>query len=159
MQYCESRYRHDQAGHRHLLQRAAAFAAQGVLLKDDERSWSGARRDGSIVFGIHADLVHENDDGFSCRLSRAPEPAARHQAQPQAIDLFALERLEHCRIALRQGGADGLLTSETGLVRGNSVLSLRMVRRRDGYWGVWGTAVRSARPGTVELASRPAEAA
>lgn len=140
----ETRYRHDQAGHRHLVTPASAFEAQGVTLADPVLSRSGVRADGSVVIAMPADLVRQDGEGHCCLLYALPTAgqADLPARLPRPSDT---ERLAHCRLAERQGGADGMLVQgETGQVRGNAILPLRVRRLQSGYWAFWGSVARSA---------------
>lgn len=113
---------------RQLLSRAEAFAAQGVELFDPELSRSGLRADGSVVIAVSQDLVHEDENGFRCLLWTPP-------ACPVLM--------AHCRLAVLQARADGLLVRQDGMVYGDSVLSMRVRRVGESYWAVWGSSVRA----------------
>ena len=133
-------------GHRHLLSRAAAFRAQGVNLADPSRSWGGQRADGSVVFAIPERAVREHEGGYcSLLFSEAASLSAGPAGDP--------ERLGHCRLALRQGGAGGLLASGlAGKVRGNAVLALALEERDGEFWALWGAATRAV-PGCTVVPS------
>jgi hypothetical protein len=112
---------------RNLLSLAEAFSAQGVELGDPERSRSGLRADGSVVLAVSQDLVHEDENGFRCLLWTPP-------ACPVLM--------AHCRMAVLQAHADGLLVRQDGRVHGHNVLSMRVRRVGESYWAVWGSSVR-----------------
>jgi len=125
------------------LARASAFATQGVTLKYPGVSWSGVRsEDGMVVFAIHAADVRFADWGASSILW-SPQTAAA-QATPRA---GSEERLEHCRLALRHGVAEGFLVrgSET-LFFQPEVLALRVVSVGERYWARWGAVARAHAP-------------
>jgi hypothetical protein len=115
-------------GRQHLMSRAEAFTVQGVELSDPELSRSGLRADGSVVLAVPQDLVHEDEHGFRCLLWTPP-------AGP--------ELMTHCRMAVLQARADGLLVRQDGMVHGHSVLSLRVRRVAESYWATWGSSVRA----------------
>jgi len=126
------------------LSRADAFEAQGVTLRYPARSWSGVRlADGVVVLAMRECDVQAGDQGFSCLLwgpliEGATEWADRPSKQ---------ERLEHCRLAVLHGGAEGLLVcGEAAQVDPDEVLALRVEKRRDEYWATWGSAARRQRP-------------
>jgi hypothetical protein len=122
-----------------------AFKAQGVTLKYPARGRSGVRwDDGAVVIAIEAAAVEASADGFHCLLW-APRRNAGLLADRCVYD----ERLEHCRIAARHGGADGLLMGEGGLVDAHTVLPLHVACRDGEYWAWWGSVVRALRVGLV----------
>lgn len=123
-----TRYRHDQAGHRHLLSRTAAFLGQGATLADPLLSRSALRDDGTVVLAMPQVCVREDDHGFSCRLWT-----------PSGGE----ELLGHCRRAVLQGGADALLERPDGMVKGNAVIAVRVQRIGNDYWALWGSSVRA----------------
>jgi hypothetical protein len=122
-----------------------AFKAQGVNLKYPARSRSGIRwDDGAVVIAIEESDVHASADGFCCRLWA---PISETRKAP--VDWPSMkERLEHCRLAARHGGADGLLIHKGALVEADFVLTLHVARRGPEYWASWGTSAR-ARRGTL----------
>jgi hypothetical protein len=126
------------------LSRAHAFEAQGVTLRYPARSWSGVRfEDGVVVLALREGDVEGHDEGFSCRLW-APliEGVTDWVDRPSRQ-----ERLEHCRLALVHGGADGLLVcGDAALVEPDALLALRVEKRGDEYWATWGFAARTQTP-------------
>ena len=57
------------------------------------------------------------------------------------------ERLEHCRLALRDGRAGGLLVySGSGDVERNAMLAMRVEARHGEYWATWGSSASVRRP-------------
>lgn len=130
---------------RNLISRAKAFEARGVYLPDGGGSWSGVRKsDGVVVMSLWADAVLSEGGGCSQRLwgpdldgARADSPAGR-------------DRLEHCRLAQAQGGAEGLLVyGEARSVQGvdpEVVIQLRVEQRGEEFWAVWGAR---AEPGPL----------
>lgn len=120
------------------ISRSAAFAAQGVALKYPAASWSGVRSDDRmVVFAIHARDVLGDHEGFSCALWT---PARGEFDSPARR-----ERLEHCRLALQCGGAEGLLAyGETAEMDPAFLLSMRLDRQGREYWARWGTRASAA---------------
>ena len=134
---------------RQLVSRSRAFEARGVLLQDTRGSWSGVRKsDGVVVITIWAKGVQSAEGGCSYLLWAPNVDGAR----PWSDKAAGRERLEHCRLALKQGSAEGLLVYGEGLeghlpedkartVQGvdpESVLRLKVEARGEEYWAVWG---------------------
>ena len=92
---------------------------------------SGVRdEDGVVVFAMPAAEVHADPWGFSCLLWR---PASRDT-----------ERLRHCRLAVRNGMAEGfLLYGDAAQAREGEMLSLRVLRLGKEYWAKWGSVARA----------------
>ena len=128
-----------------------AFRAQGVVLKYPMRSRSGVRwEDGAVVIALERADVQATVDGYGCRLwSPVPETRAAGVHWPSMK-----ERREHCRLAARHGGADGLLIERSSAVEADVVLTMHVERRGAEYWASWGTTARSQR-GSVLLPSEP----
>jgi hypothetical protein len=136
---------------RPLLSRFRAFEMRGVTLKDPSHSWSGVRADdGVVILALWAGDIFTDGQGSSCLLwtSRGDgvygwkERASSH------------ERLEHCRLAVLHGGAEGLLVcGDTGAVDPEIVLALRVVKRGGDYWAKWGSATRAAGPRAPEAST------
>src|SRR5204862_1649 len=82
---------------------------------------------GVVVLALRGCDVEGHDDGFSCLLWAPPT-----EGTPQWVDRPSRqERLEHCRLALVHGGADGLLVcGDAGLVEPDAILALRVEKRR-----------------------------
>ena len=134
---------------RRLISRIRAFEARGVFLQDARMSWGGVRKsDGAVVLGLWADAI-ESDDG-SCRyLLWAPNAAG---SRPWSDKAGGRERLEHCKLALEKGHAEALLVygdrlegylpeDRTRSVHGvdpETVVPLKVERRGEEYWAVWG---------------------
>ena len=94
---------------RHLISRSRAFEARGVFLQDTRGSWSGVRKsDGTVVMTIWAKGV-ASGNGACSYLLWAPNVDG---SRPWSDKAAGRERLEHCRLALKQGGAEGLLLVE-----------------------------------------------
>lgn len=118
------------------LPRANAFAARGVTLRYPDRSWSGvSARDGAVVLAMRTVDVHVDDNGSSCLLwARLMDWV--HGPSKQ-------ERLEHCRLAMLRGTAEGLLDyGEAAGVNPDEAVSLRVIRIGGEYWAKWGSATR-----------------
>lgn len=140
---------------RHLISRSRAFEARGVFLQDTRGSWSGVRKsDGAVVMTIWAKSV-ESDGGGCSYLLWAPNVDG---SRPWSDKAAGKERLEHCRLALKQGGAEGLLVYGEPLeghlpedrartVQGvdpETVLRLRVEARGEEYWAIWGRKTERA---------------
>jgi hypothetical protein len=134
---------------RHLISRSRAFEARGVFLQDTRGSWSGVRKsDGTVVMTIWAKGV-ESGDGTCSYLLWAPNVAG---SRPWSDRAAGQERLEHCRLAIKQGGAEGLLVygerleghlpeEKARTVQGvdpETVLRFKVETRGEEYWAVWG---------------------
>ena len=119
---------------------AEAFRTHGVTLKYPSRSRSGIRwDDGMVVIAVDTAQVRESAEGFRCLLW-----APRHDIGAGDDDSSsAKERLEHCRLAARHGGADGLLVEEGGVVEPDTLLTLYVERRGREYWASWGNIARA----------------
>lgn len=123
------------------LSRAHAFESQGVTLTFPARSRSGVRdSDGMVVFAIAAAQVRHEHWGFRCVLW-APAP----RAAAVAVDLAShAETLEHCRLAMRQGVAEGFLVYDVEpATHGIDLVALRVVKAGREYWAKWGFAPRA----------------
>lgn len=133
------------------ISRVQAFAEQGVTLTYPSRSWSGVRYDdGAVVIAIREGEVQAGFDGFQCLLwSPVIEGATQWVDRP-----IKQERLQHCRLALIHGGADGLIVGGSSAdVDRNRVLMLRVEKRGSEYWAFWGS-IASA-PGIDPADARP----
>jgi hypothetical protein len=134
---------------RRLISRIRAFEARGVWLRDGHMSWGGVRQsDGAVVLSIWADGIQSADG--SCRyLLWAPNTAG---SRPWSDMAAGRERLEHCELAMAGGPAEALLVygeclegyipeERTRSVHGvdpETVVPLKVERRGEEYWGVWG---------------------
>jgi hypothetical protein len=114
---------------RRLVARGRAFAMHGV--NPASRMWSrgGIRSDGVVVFTVQADEMQKAEGGDSYLLW-APNIG---DSRPWSDSAGGKERLEHCRIALERGGAEGLLIYGKR-VDGETVLHLRLEKRGEEYW-------------------------
>lgn len=115
--------------------RARVFQRQGVTLTLPAHSRSGVRaHDGTVIFAMAADDVLSDDWGFSCLLWR-----------PRGDD----EMLEHCRLAMRCGLAEGFLFYADGAHRDESLLQVRVMRAGFEYWARWGRGARAVLSGNL----------
>lgn len=134
---------------RRLVSRRKAFEARGVMLNDVRTSWSGVRKsDGAVVISLWADAV--GSAGGACSyLLWAPNVAG---SRPWSDQPGGKERLEHCKLVLNGGRAEGVLVYGERLdgylpedrarsvhgVDPEVVLQLEVERRGEEYWAVWG---------------------
>lgn len=134
---------------RRLISRAKALEARGVLLQDPRGSWSGVRKsDGAVVMTLWADAI-ESAHGACAYLLWAPNVAG---SRPWSDAAAGKERLEHCRLAMKSGNAEGLLVYGERLdghlpeekarsvhgVDPDTIVRFRVEQRGDEYWAVWG---------------------
>jgi hypothetical protein len=126
------------------LLRVHAFQLRGVTLTFPARSRSGRRgADGMIVFAMPAAAVRMDEWGCSCLLW-LPARAVGKGAMDRAL---SLERLEHCRLAVRHGGAEGfLLYADDAMAQEPEALVLRVAKAGEEYWARWGTVARAELP-------------
>lgn len=129
---------------RRLVTRGKAFEIHGVAVGNRVWSRGGVRNDGAVVLAITADEV-QKADGAHSYLLWAPNVA---DSQPWSDTPGGKERLEHCRIALERGAAEGLLVygkraagaapkdngTSAERVDAETVLSLRIEKRGEEYW-------------------------
>jgi hypothetical protein len=141
----ERRDKHSGSGRR-LITRGKAFEKHGVVPANRVWSRGGVKADGAVVFVIRADEVQKGDGPDNYRLW-APNIG---NSQPWSDTPGGRERLEHCRIALERGAAEGLLIygkrkagrtpKDNGtladLVDAGQVLNLTIERRGEEYWAV-----------------------
>jgi hypothetical protein len=132
------------------LSRARAFRWHGIALKFPARSRSGMRSDdGMVVFAMPAAAVRMDEWGSMCPLW-LPADRASESAAGSAI---SEEVLEHCRLAVRHGIAEGfVLHSEATSPHGPELLALRVVKAGEEYWAKWGSAARAELPRRHALA-------
>ena len=111
--------------------RARAFERYGVSVTHPALSRSGMREhDGMVVFAIEPAEVRTDDWGCSSLLWRPP---SRDD-----------EALQHCRLAVRRGSAEGFLVYTDGISEeGGGMLALRVVQSGAEYWGRWGRGARA----------------
>ena len=134
---------------RRLIARANAFETRGVWLQDRRTSWSGVRKsDGTVVMALWADSIHSTGGGCSCLLWAPNLDGTR----PWSDQPAGRERLEHCRRAMEQGQAEGLLVYGERLdgyipeekactvhgVDPETVVLFRVERRGEEFWATWG---------------------
>lgn len=134
---------------RRLVSRRKAFEARGVMLNDVRTSWSGVRKsDGAVVISLWADAVG-SAEGACSYLLWAPNVAG---SRPWSDQPGGKERLEHCKLVLNGGRAEGVLVYGERLegylpedrarsvhgVDPEVVLQLEVERRGEEYWAVWG---------------------
>jgi hypothetical protein len=132
-----------------LVSRRKALETQGVILRNPSWSWGGVRRsDGAVIMTMWADDV-QTSDGTCSYLLWAPNV---NGSRPWSDKPGGKERLEHCRLALAQGTAEGLLVygdrlqgrlpeDKASTVRGadpTTVLRFRVIRRGEEFWAAWG---------------------
>ena len=142
-------------GTKRLVSRAKAFQARGIYLPEVGNSWSGVRKaDGRVVFSLWAAGIVSGPDGCSCLLWQPNLEGTQPWSDTQSGKL----RLEHCRLALAQGAAEGLLVQGEALdgylpehkartvhgVDPEVVVQLRVQQRGEEYWAVWGTKAEQA---------------
>jgi hypothetical protein len=129
---------------RRLVTRRKAFETLGVV--PGHRVWSrgGVRSDGAVVFALRADEVQKSE-GVDSYLLWAPNVDNSH---PWSDTAGGKERLEHCRIALERGVAEGLLIygkraagappedngTKMDRLDAENVLSLTIEKRGEEYW-------------------------
>lgn len=137
--------REKRTGPRALLSRNKAFEQHGIVPKSRITSRGGVKADGTVVVVMRADGV-QKVEGVQSYLLWAPNAEG---SRPWSDTPGGQERLEHCRIALERGAAEGLLTygkrtagappKDDGIgserVDPNNVLTLRVEQRGDEYWG------------------------
>ena len=140
--------RHRPKGTGPLVTRGRAFEMHGVSLRSRIWSRGGVRPgDGAVVLTVRAEEVQKAEGANSCLLW-APNVAG---SRPWSDKPGGMERLEHCRLALERGEAEGLLVygkcldgslpaekaTSGGGVDAEAVLSLRIERRGEEYWATW----------------------
>lgn len=137
------------ASARRLISRSKALQARGVYPSDARTSWSGVRKDdGAVVMMLWAGAVQPSE-GSCGYLLWAPNVDG---ARPWSDTAAGKERLEHCRLALQHGKAEGLLVHGERLdghlpehkarsvhgVDPEVVVRLEVELRGQEYWAVWG---------------------
>jgi hypothetical protein len=153
--------RHKQAGEpRGLVGRGKAFEMNGVRLRNRVWSCGGLRTDGAVLLSVRAEEV-QKAEGTNCCLLWAPNVA---DSRPWSDSPGGKERLEHCRIALERGAAEGLLiygkraagappedkSLGADRVDAETVLNLRVEKRGDEYWASWTSAEKRVVVNTFE---------
>ena len=134
-----------------MLTRARAFYSQGVLLTLPAHSRSGVRNeDGMVVFAMPATAVSMDACGCLCPLWLPADDAGEEGLHRAISD----ELLEHCRLAVRSGLAEGfLLHGDAALAHASELLALRVVKTGKAYWAKWGAAARAEVPGRQAYAA------
>ena len=145
---------------RHLVSRSKALETRGVILRNPSWSWGGVRRsDGAVIMTIWADDIQSSDGTCSCLLWAPNVKGSR----PWSDKPGGRERLEHCRLALALGTAEGLLVygerlegklpeDKASTVHGadpTTVLRFRVVRRGEEFWATWGERSPPSAPNGV----------
>jgi hypothetical protein len=140
---------------RHLVARVRAFEARGVWLQDPRTSWSGLRKsDGAVVMALWVDAIESADGGCSYLLWAPNVDGSRPWSDRPA----GRERLEHCRRALEQGSAEGLLVygerlaghlpeDKAHAVHGvdpEIVVAFQVEQRGAEFWARWGAKAGSS---------------
>jgi len=120
---------------------AQAFNWRGVNLKFPTLSRSGVRgEDGMVVFAMPRARVRVNDWGCSCPLWLPSDAGARREMERPS----GLERLQHCRLAVRHGVAEGfLLDADNAPMTPSEALALQVVKAGEEYWATWGSVARA----------------
>lgn len=133
---------------RKLVSRSAAVGMRGATLVNRFWSRSGLREDGAVVFTLWADDVRYAEGVSSCLLWAPNADGAR----PWSDTPGGQERLEHCRLALARGTAEGVLIYG---VRAEGVLpeervqqmhgadaentvDMAVAQRGEEFWASWG---------------------
>jgi len=120
-----------------------ACQLNGVSLRSGKWSRGGIRPDGAVLMGIAEEDVRRDKDGERYLLWAPNGDLSR----PWSDTPGGQERLQHCRIALERGAAEGLLTyskraaagAEPGdegpaLRASSKLLSLRVEKLGEEYW-------------------------
>lgn len=132
-----------------LISRSKAFELRGVYLQDPGWSRGGVRKaDGMVVVTIWAADVRAADGGCSYLLW-SPNVAG---SCTWSDTPGGKERLEHCRLALERGEAEGLLVHGSRIegslpddkaesidgVDPEVVVRMHVEMRGKEFWGIWG---------------------
>lgn len=132
-----------------LIARTRAFEARGVWLHNRRTSWSGVRKsDGTVVMALWADSIESAHGGCSYLLWAPNVDGSRPWSDQEA----GRERLAHCRQALGQGRAEGLLVygerfaahipeHKAHAVHGvdrEIVVAFQVEMRGAEFWATWG---------------------
>jgi len=120
-----------------------ACQLHGVSVRSGKWSRGGIRPDGAVLMGIAAEDVRRDKDGERYLLWAPNEGLSR----PWSDTPGGQERLQHCRIALERGAAEGLLTYSKRAAAGaepddegpalrasSTLLSLRVEKLGEEYW-------------------------
>lgn len=136
-------------GGKRLVSRSKAFELRGVYLQDPGWSRGGVRKaDGVVVMTVWAGDISSAGGGCSYRLwSPNVKGSCAWSDTPGGR-----ERLEHCRLALERGEAEGLLVHGARIegalpddkaasidgVDPEVVVRMRVEMRGKEFWGTWG---------------------
>ena len=119
------------------------------MLQDPRTSWSGVRKaDGMVVMALWQAAVQSIDGGCVCLLWSPNTDGTR----PWSESAAGRERLEHCKLALERGTAEGLLVhgellegrlpedrARTVLgIDAETVVRFEVELRGREYWATWG---------------------
>ena len=120
-----------------------ACQLHGVSVRSGKWSRGGIRPDGAVLMGIAEEDVRRDKDGERYLLWAPNEGLSR----PWSDTPGGQERLQHCRIALERGAAEGLLTYSKRAAAGaepddegpalrasSTLLSLRVEKLGEEYW-------------------------
>lgn len=133
---------------RRLVSRRKAFELHGVSLHNRVWSLGGMKPDGMVVMTVSAKDVQKANGANTCLLW-APNV---DDTRPWSDTPGGKERLDHCRIALERGAAEGLLAyvkravgaapevkaaAGADRVDPKTVLSLKVEKRGEEYWATW----------------------
>jgi hypothetical protein len=133
---------------RRLVSRGKAFELHGISPRSRTWSLGGIRTDGAVVLTVRAADVQKAASGSSCLLWGPNVDDSR----PWSDTPGGKERLEHCRIALERGAAEGLLAytkraagtapeakpaAGTDRLDPKTILNLHIEKRGEEYWGTW----------------------
>ncbi len=136
-------------GRHKLLPRSKAFGARGVWLVDARTSWSGIRKgDGTVVIALWQAAVQTIDGACACLLWAPNTDGTR----PWSDSAAGRERLQHCKLAMERGGAEGLLVHGEPLegrlpedrartvlgIDAETVVHFQVELRGPEYWARWG---------------------
>jgi hypothetical protein len=139
-----------------LVPRRSAFRMLGVHLNAGMSSWGGVRQsDGIVVLSLWADDVRSENGGCSCLLWA---PNNKAGSRPWSDTPAGKERLEHCKLAVQKGEAEGFLVHGVRLKdvlpeeRAHSVdgadpavvIQFQVVQRGAEYWALWGSVAAAA---------------
>lgn len=134
-----------------LVAKRKAFEMRGVTLKNTRWSWGGIRpADGVVVFSVWKDEVSETEKGYEYLLWGPNHDGSR----PWADKHGGREQLEHCKLALAAGEAEGLLIfgerrgldlppDQASRVMGadpHTIIRFRPEMLGEEYWAVWDRA-------------------
>jgi hypothetical protein len=132
-----------------LISRSKAFELRGVYLQDPGWSRGGVRKaDGMVVVTIWASDVRAADGGCSYLLWTPNVAGSCTWSDTPG----GKERLEHCRLALERGEAEGLLVHGSRIegslpddkaesidgVDPEVVVRMQVEMRGKEFWGTWG---------------------